>query len=457
VPAIYKGVVTTCLDCPREGVDVVVTTDTHLVEFHKGLVLRSCRLGVGEKFSRIRVLLGQMVREWFYVLEGGGKVVILKGENLKVAKEYSDVEEVDYDDFLNIGKRMVKVRQADGDVILTDGETEYDPDQELLVDQDDGTEGSVNNVLEQRLTITREAVIRAKADLEMTSKLVEESMKELMISCGIDEVVECRNVGKLLNGEVEEKEKKGLAVTGHFVRLLRGELLIGLELETVGGCGEVSEVELQLVADTGEVEYKYYLLRIAKRRENIFVENVSGLGVEGVCVKGTMVAKVPFTSINPSTTINLMASVSYILLPSSRRLHTKTTNITLNPQDFCSNALSPSFESSMAIPSFFSVFLTGIRETLSISTELGSLQPLPSLLSKLNFTLTNSIGGYLLDSPSNPLYLSMVMLSPVNSRQMEAIMYAKDYTHLTLLVRMLREIVPADAQFQRVEVEEGFL
>ena len=136
---------TTCLNCPREGVDVVVTTDTHLVEFHKGLVLRSCRLGVGDKFCRIRVLLGQMVREWFYVLEGGGKVLILKGDNLKLVKEYSDVEEMDISDFLDNGKRMVKIRLSDGDVILTDGETEYDPDQELLaVDQDDGTEGSVS-------------------------------------------------------------------------------------------------------------------------------------------------------------------------------------------------------------------------------------------------------------------------------------------------------------------------
>eukprot|EP00090_Calanus_glacialis_P024846 TRINITY_DN38568_c0_g1_i1.p1 TRINITY_DN38568_c0_g1~~TRINITY_DN38568_c0_g1_i1.p1 ORF type:complete len:366 (+),score=117.44 TRINITY_DN38568_c0_g1_i1:115-1098(+) len=327
------------------------------------------------------------------------------------------------------------------------------------MDQDNGTEGSVENVLEQRLAITREAVIRAKADLEMTTKLVEESMKELMVSCGIDEIVECRNVQNMLSGKVkvEEEEVKGLVVKGYWVRLLRGELVIGLELETVGGCGEVSEVELQLVADSGEVEYRYYLLRMAKRRESIFVEKESRLGVEGVCVKGTMVAKVPFTSINPSTTINLMASVSYNLSPSRRRLHTKTTNITLNPQDFCSNALSPSFESSIAIPSFFSVFLTGIRETLTISTELGSLYSLPSLLSKLNFTLTTTLSGYLLDSPANPLYLSMMMLNPVNSRQVEAIMYAKDYTHLTLLVRMLREIVPADAQFQRVKVEEAFL
>ena len=51
----------------------------------------------------------------------------------------------------------------------------------------------------------------------------------------------------------------------------------------------------------------------------------------------------------------------------------------------------------------------------------------------------------------------MMMSNSVNSRQVEVIMYAKDYTHLTLLVRMLREIVPADAQFQRVKVEEAFL
>jgi len=457
IPSIYKGVVTTCLDCPRVGVEVVVTTDTHLVEFCGGLVLRSCRIGNRETVSRIRVLQGEMPRNWIYLLEGGGKLVFLRGKDLSTLKEYTEVEEADTGDFLKTGRRMVKIRLADGEVILTDGITEFDLDQELSEeDKVDAPGRSVSMVLEQRLSITREAVVRARAELEMTTKLVEDAMKEFMVSCAVDEILELRGVDELARGKEKlEEEMKGLVVKGYWTKLMRDDLVIGFELETVGG--EVSNVELQLVTNSEEVEYSYYVLRRTRRGDSLFVKKVTNFGVEGVCVKGTLVAKVPFNCINTSITNTLKASVSFNLAPHSRRLHTHTSIISLHPLDFCSNTMSPSFESTKAISSFFSAFLTGIREILKVTTQLGSLQSLPSLLPKLNFTLTDTIAGYLIDSPSNPLHLSILMMNPVNSRQVEVIMYAKDYTHLALLVRMLREVLPADAEFERVEEEDDSL
>ena len=168
-------------------------------------------------------------------------------------------------------------------------------------------------------------------------------------------------------------------------------------------------------------------------------------------------AKVPFSSINPSVTNRLNASVSYSLSNCTRRLHTKSISLDFHPLDFCSDALAPSFAPAMALPSFYSVYLTGIRESLTLSTELGFLLTLPGLLAKLKFTLSDSIGGYLLDIPSHPLYLSIIMLDIVNSKQVEAIMYARDYSHLSLLIRLLREVLPADIQFLRVEEEETSL
>jgi len=356
---------------------------------------------------------------------------------------------------LILTRRMVKITHDGGEIVLTDGETEFDLDQEWPVGNKEGAEvGSVGSVLDQRLAMTMQAVVRTKAELEMTTKLVEESIKELMVSCGVDEVVEIRNVEKLLegNGKWKEENKKGLVVKGHWVRLIRGEVVVGLELETVGECREISEVELEVVTDSGEVEYKYYLVRMVRMGERIHIEKVMVLGVDGVCVKGTLVAKLPFSSLSPSTSITLLASVSYNITPNSRRLHTKTTSITLHPKDFCSDSFSPIFTPTTAIPSFISLFLTGVRETLTISTQLGSLQSFTQFLSKLHFSLNLSISGYLLNCPTSPLHLSTIMVHPVNSRQVEATIYTKDYTHLTLLVRMLREILPADVQFQRVEM-----
>eukprot|EP00092_Neocalanus_flemingeri_P024011 GFUD01026045.1.p1 GENE.GFUD01026045.1~~GFUD01026045.1.p1 ORF type:complete len:471 (+),score=161.54 GFUD01026045.1:52-1464(+) len=452
VPSIYKEVVTSCLDSPMEGVEVVVTTNTHLVEFNQGLVVRSSRLGEGAKFTKVRVLLGQMASEWWYVLEGGGTVMFLRGKSFQVDREYKNVECMEIGDFLNTGKRLVKITLADRELILTDGQTEFDLDQEWPMEINEV--GAVGDVLGQRLAMAREAVVRTKAELEKTSKLVDESITELMVSCGVEEAVEMRNVEKLVGGKVKVKvEEKGLVLKGHWVRLVRGFVIFGVELETFGECGEgeVKEVELQLVTDSGVVEYKYYLVKMVKRDERIHMEKVMELGLDGVCVKGTLVAKLPFSSLNPSTSITLLASVSYNLSPNTRKLHTRTTHITLQPKDFCSDSLSPTFTPTRAIPTFLSLYLTGVREILTISTQLGSLLSLPLFLPKLNFTLTLAISGYTLDCPTSPLYLSTIMLNPLNSRQVEAIMYTKDYTHLTLLVRMLREILPADVQFMRVE------
>jgi len=455
VPSIYKDVVTSCLDCPKVGVEVVITTDTHLVELYRGLVVRSCRIGSKNQVRRIRMLQqGEDAKNWFYVLEDIDRVSFLRGRDLELVKVYSGVEEVTTGDFLNIGRLLVKIKLTDFEVILTDGDTEYDIDQIKDKEQDELAEMTVNKVLEKRLAMTREAVVRATADLEVTTKLVEESIKELMLSCEIDELVEFRSVQNLPKEKVPlNEEKKMLIIIGHWSKLVRGEVMIGLELETEGDCGEIFDVEMQIVNDDEELEFRYFLLQMARRGESLFVQKISKLGVTGHSMKSTLVAKVPFSIINPSVINRLKASVSYSSSHCRRRLHTKPIPISLHPIDFCSDALAPSFSPSMALQTFSSVYLTGIREILTLSTDLGFLLTLPGLLAKLKFTLTESIGGYLLDCPAHPLYLSIIMLNIVDSKQVEAIMYAQDYSHLSLLIRLLREVLPADIQFHRVEEE----
>jgi len=434
---------------------VVAITNTHLVEFNNGLIVRSFKLGDDVMFTKVRVLTGNMACVWLYVLEGGGKVIFINGDTLQVTREFDEVEGMDIGDFLNTGKSLVKIMIFGGELVLTDGENEYDLYQEWPVIENP-EEGDVGKVLEQRLTMSREAVVRAKAELEMTTRLVNQSMKEMMVSCGMEEWMELSDVEQIVGGgtlkskEETKKAVNGLVIMEHWVKFVRGDILVGLEVETVGG--EVSDIQLQLVTVSGELNFSSCMVKIVKRGGRINFEKILKLGTDGVRVKGTLVAKMPFSSLNPSTPLTLLASVSYTLSLKTRRLHTETLRIFLKPKDFCSESMSPTFTSpASAIQSVISLYLTGIRESLCLSTLLGSLKSFPDFLSKLSFIPIVSISGYLLDKPSHPLHLSIILLYPVNSRKIDATIYSKDYSLLSLLVRMLREILPADVTFQRVE------
>jgi len=355
-------------------------------------------------------------------------------------------------DVLKIGRRLVKATLTDFEVILTDGETEYDVDQEAAKFHHEVPDTSVNEVLEQRLAMTREAVVKASAELEMTTKFLDESIKKMMLSCEMDELVELKSVKTLVKEDKLDEQKKALVIKGHWLRLLRGQVMIGLELESFVDSGEITDVAMHLVFDNAEVEYRCNLLQTVRRGDSLFIQKISKFVANNHCMKSTVVANVLFSNINSSITNRLEVSVSYSVSQSRRRMHTRTVNISLNPLDFCSPNLSPSFISSMALPSLTSVYLTGVREVVKFSTELGFLMTLPGLLAKLKFTWTETIGGYLFNSPTHPLYLSIIMLNFVNNREVEAIMYAQDYSHLSMLIQLLREVLPADIQFQRVEV-----
>ena len=99
---------------------MVISTNTHLVEFWQGLIVRSCRLGsCHAKYKRILLLEGGLGRAWCYVLLGTGTVCILRGRDLEIVKVFTGVKGMCY--FLMQGRRLIKIRLSNLEVILTDG------------------------------------------------------------------------------------------------------------------------------------------------------------------------------------------------------------------------------------------------------------------------------------------------------------------------------------------------
>merc|ERR1712098_250051 len=241
-----------------------------------------------------------------------------------------------------------------------------------------------------------------------------------------------------------KEHKKVARIKDHWLKLVGEELVIGLEVGTTLDCGILKEVELHVSSETSNIEYTSYLLKVSRERNHLLLELVEE--IEATCgkVNGYLVAKIPFRCLNASQEVKLNVSMSYNLSSCTRRLHSPITPLTVQPLDFCSESLAPSFNSPFPISSFASVMLTGIREKIIISTELGSLTHLPDVLPQLNFRRISSVDSFLLDIPQNPLHLSIISISQVSSKRTEAYLYAKDYSYLTLLVRMLRNILPAD-------------
>ena len=107
--------------------------------------------------------------------------------------------------------------------------------------------------LEQRLAMTREAVVKASAELEMTTKFLDESIKKMMLSCEMDE---------------------------SFV-----------------DSGEITDVAMHLVFDNSEVEYRCNLLQTVRRGDSLFIQKISKFVANNHCMKSTVVANVLFSNI----------------------------------------------------------------------------------------------------------------------------------------------------------------
>ena len=205
VPEVYQDHLQSCLSSPRPGVDVVFCTETHLVEVKDKRVIRTARLETTDpdnQVTEIRMVLGdEKDGDWKYLLvwQRGGLVQFLNGETLHKEKEYTNVKSVDIEDHHNNGRRLVALQMAFGEKILTDGssELEINDDLDIMEISDEKNEeesehfksNKIAGVLAQRLEQMKEAIVSSNVELEMKEKMIEESLQNMYIECGLDKEV----------------------------------------------------------------------------------------------------------------------------------------------------------------------------------------------------------------------------------------------------------------------------
>ena len=452
VPALYRDQVRASLAQPRPGVEVVFCTDTHLVEAAAGCVVRTRRLrgpAEGAAVARIRQLLGAGEEDWRYVLVWRGRgpedtaVQLLSGSSLDTVKEFRDVRNVGIED--HHGRRRLVLEKAFGVKIITDGTTEDNVDDddldimEILSSEDEVSdavkENNVNNVLSNRLEQINEAILSQRSEIEMKEKMLEDTLNSLFLECGVDTEVVIGN-GDTLRDAHSQIEKR-LSITEHWARLVRGDsLVIGVRLTS--GAQKVANLRLQLVSgEEAALDYKWRLL------------SFTGPGLltssSSVAASHSAVAAAVLPLSSCISAPSLLASVSYSCQDQDH-LVTDTAEIKL-PANIFDDSLRLVFDSTKAESSLISLHMTGVRETLSVFTSLGSLNNFGELLENNSFIYNQTLCSHVFTHPDHPLHHTVIKIVPESSQRCSAIITCKDYVHITLVVKLLKNLLPLDVSF----------
>ena len=454
VPALYRDQVRASLAQPRPGVEVVFCTDTHLVEAAAGCVLRTRRLrgpAEGAAVARIRQLLGHGEEDWRYVLVWRGRgredtaVQLLSGSSLDTEKEFRDVRNVGIED--HHGRRRLVLEKAFGVKIITDGTMEDNVDDddldimEILSSEDEisdaAKENNVNNVLANRLEQINEAILSQRSEMEMKEKMLEDTLNSLFLECGVDTEVVIGNGDTL--GDSHSQTEKRLSITEHWARLVRGDsLVIGVGLTS--GAEKVANLRLQVVSGSGEeaaLDYKWRLLSFTGPG---LLTSSSSMAASHSAVAA---AVLPLSSCISAP--SLLASVSYSCQDQDH-LVTDTAEIKL-PSNIFDDSLRLVFDSTKAESSFLSLHMTGVRESLSVFTRLGSLNNFGELLENNSFIYNQTLCSHVFTHPEHPLHHTVIKIVPESSQRCSATITSKDYVQITLVVKLLKNLLPLDVSF----------
>jgi len=479
IPDIYREASLASLSCPRPGVDLALLTATHLVEISQGLVVRarpithsgqvrSTSLTQSGKVKArpltqtgkvldLRLVVGEL-EDWRYLVVREDGVQFLSMESLTLVKEYHGVQQVELGDFHRNGRRLVKLSLMYGEVILTDGDQEYELiDLDILSVEKEEQEGShqVLDVITARLEQISEAVEAVRADKEAKDKMIEETLTSLVLQTGLDSEVVLGDTET--DSETEETSAVTVTVTDHWLKMVssdRSEVVLGLRLLCVGaGASLASELSLNLQPEPDserDLKFSSILLSLSGRPASI-----SGLGWELAAGQlGYLVAVLPLSSLVSCSALALSVSYSVPQLTGRLTRTTHTQHIELPTNIFLSSSVQINFggkeDVKEDIQSFLSLSVTGRAETLKVRTELGSVSRLTEVLEQNKFTFSPSLAAHVFSWPGHVLHHSLVSVSPVSGQQLSLNLTARDFTTLGLLVNLLRTFLPSDVTFTRV-------
>ena len=430
-PEVYRRETLCTLAAPRDGVDLLIATPTHLIEFHQNLVLRSCPLpsSLGNAV-RLRTVKG--LREgWSYLVEGQRALVFVDGERFAVReRQYRGVDGVEVDDFLETGEQLVSIKMGWGeDRVLTDGIEEIDLGTSWPPDEG---KSQVAEVLEQRLKEVRKAVGAALQENVLAEELKQKSLAELS--------------GKLTS--LETKTQDELRITHYWWRVLGDSLVLGVDLEATK---RVEEVGIILLDQKKNISYSTSLVNLTANEGVLRPSRILNFGREGEVSMATLVVRIGLDQvvITSQSLFSLLATLTYKTSMGDFR-QIETQHLTLEMQQLrCStSSLLLSFlQPEPALQSLLALFTTGAHVTLLVSTERGTLQPLTPMLDQIGLTLAPSLGGFF-TSPGQTLHPSGLIPWPENVSRASVLLLSSSPSHLSIIASLFRGALPADTTFQ---------
>ena len=431
VPEVYRTETSCTLTAPREGVDLLFATSTHLLELHQRLVLRSCALppSLG-KVVRLGKVKG--LREgWSYMVEGQKSVVFVDVQRFAVReRQYHGVDGVEVDDFLDTGDQLVSIKMGWGDdKVLTDGIEEIDLETSWPPDED---KSQVVGVLEKRLKEVRKAVGAALQEKDLAEQLKQESLAELG--------------GKLTLAEKATQDV--LLITGHWWRVLGDTLVLGLSLEATQKVGDVG---LLLVEEKKGISYSASLVTLTAKDGVLRPSKILHFGRDGEVTTASLVVCLGLGQVmsTPQSTFSPLATLTY-KTDSKDFCQTEAQLLVLELQQLrCSSStlLLSFIQPDPTLQSLFALFASGAQVILRVSSERGSLQPMASMLDQIGLALAPSLGGFF-TSPGQTLHPAGLVSWPESGSRTSVLMLASSASHLALLASLFRSVLPADTTFQ---------
>jgi hypothetical protein len=210
---------------------------------------------------------------------------------------------------------------------------------------------------------------------------------------------------------------------------------------------------LLLVHKAGAVlDYTACLVQLVGRGGLAVPRRVAGFGAVGEVQEATMVITLGLELACGEDYLSLLASVTY---SGPGEQQTEPRTITLSARalhsDPCPLLHALDTGEAAALPTFLTLFATGVSEQVRLHSPAGSLHPLPALLLPLGLVPVPSISGHFLLAPGPLQWCGLQLCGQSSSQRAEVVLYAPDHARLALLVRLLRGGLPADTELRLSE------
>ena len=114
------------------------------------------------------------------MLELEDTLIIYAGSNLQIINIYQTILSVKIGDFFDVQQSFIFIQFSDKDPVISDGSSEYNPSR--LWPPAPGSR-KVQEILEKRHTIARNALENSRTELRNTKEFINEALRNLAASC----------------------------------------------------------------------------------------------------------------------------------------------------------------------------------------------------------------------------------------------------------------------------------